>query len=94
MHPRHLFVCTGPTCSQDGAEETLHRLQEATLACRARVRVTLCRCLGQCGQGPNMVVYPDGVWYARVGEKEVERIVSEHLLNDQPVVSLIHIPVD
>ena len=75
---RHLFVCTGPTCSQAGAEETLQRLNDRLRG--QPIQVTLCRCLDRCGEGPNMVVYPDGVWYRGVDPEAAERIVREELL--------------
>lgn len=92
----HLFVCTGPTCSQQGAEETLQTLQQKLEEhhLRKNVRVTLCRCLGQCGNGPNMVIYPEGTWYGRVEEKEVDRLVKEHLIEGKILSRLIQIPVD
>ncbi|MCG3114556.1 MAG: (2Fe-2S) ferredoxin domain-containing protein [Candidatus Manganitrophus sp. SA1] len=92
----HLFVCTGPTCSQQGAEETLQILQQKLEErhLRKNVRVTLCRCLGQCGNGPNMVIYPEGTWYGHVEEKEVDRLVKEHLIEGKVLSRLVQIPVD
>ncbi|MBI3804246.1 MAG: (2Fe-2S) ferredoxin domain-containing protein [Nitrospirae bacterium] len=92
----HLFVCTGPTCSQQGAEETLQTLQTSLEKhhLRRSVRVTLCRCLGQCGNGPNLVVYPEGTWYGHVEEKEADRLVREHLIEGKPLSHLIQLPVD
>ncbi len=92
----HLFVCTGPTCSQEGAEETLHLLQKnlKDKKTQGRVRVTLCRCLGQCGNGPNMVIYPEGTWYAHLDEAGIEQIVREHLGEGKIVARLLHDPVD
>jgi len=80
---RHLFVCTGPTCSQAGAEETLQRLNERL--CGQPVQITLCRCLDRCGEGPNLVVYPEGVWYSGVDPEEADRIVREDFLASPPV---------
>jgi len=41
--------------------------------------VTKVKCLDQCGQGPIMAIYPDGVWYGGVDEECARGIVAEHL---------------
>jgi len=92
----HLFLCTGSTCEQQGAEELLQTLQRRLRhnGLLKKVRVTLCRCLGQCGNGPNMVIYPEGVWYGSLGESEIEQIVHEHLIGGEAVQGLVQIPVE
>ena len=42
-------------------------------------------CLGVCSNGPIVVVYPDGIWYAAVTPELLERIVVEHLKQNRPV---------
>ncbi len=92
----HLFVCTGTTCEHQGAEEILQTLQNELKqnGLLKKTRTTLCRCLGQCGNGPNMVVYPEGIWYGGLGEGEIKQIVVEHLIEGKAVKKLIQIPVD
>lgn len=40
--------------------------------------VTNCGCLGPCFDGPNAVVYPDGVWYAELGPDDAAGL-ADHL---------------
>ena len=90
---RHVFVCTSgdwcPAVDGDGlgVHARLKRLvAEAGLA--GRVRVNKSGCLDQCGHGPMVVVYPEGVWYWGVQPEDAEEIVREHLLGGRPVERL------
>lgn len=96
----HLFLCTGSTCAQQGAEESLQylrgQLQEKNVK---NVRLTLCRCLGQCGNGPNAVIYgsatsPEAVWYGRLVEGEIDLLISKHLLRGDILSHLVFTPAD
>jgi sirohydrochlorin cobaltochelatase len=83
---KHVAVCTNQTCAADGAPAVLERLrQEARDSEECDARVTRSSCLGQCGDGPNVAVYPDGVWYQGVAPEDAERIVSSHLDRDRIV---------
>ncbi len=67
------------------------------LACLARglgadVAVTTSGCLGPCFEGPNVVVYPDAVWYQGVTVDDVPELV-EHLAGG-PVVERLRRPDD
>lgn len=83
---KHVAVCTNQTCAADGAPTVLERLRQAARdseECDARI--TRSSCLGRCGDGPMVAVYPDGVWYGDVDEDDAERIVSSHLDRDRIV---------
>ncbi len=94
---RHCFVCTrGEWCpSVDGDGIGVHAaLKEAVKAAglRDRIRVNHSGCFSQCGNGPMLVVYPEGVWYAAVTPSDVDEIVREHLLGGRPVERLRYAP--
>lgn len=56
-------------------------IQQRLLVRRASgVLVTPCGCLGPCFDGPNAVVYPDGVWYGNLTVEDADAIV-EHLVS-------------
>ena len=84
---RHLFVCTNqvasgkPACGRRGGTELLAAVQREILSRHASgVIVTPCGCLGPCFDGPNAVVYPDGVWYGALDESDAKAIVA-HLVD-------------
>lgn len=91
---RHVFICTSTTCAEGdplGLRLHMHQLLRKKLGpdFEKKVRVTKSLCLGQCGHGPNMVVYPEGIWYKGVKLKDIPEIVEQHLLGGKPVERLI-----
>jgi len=83
---RHLFICTNdvasgkPACGKRGGDAILAAVQRRLLERGESARVTGCRCLGPCFDGPNAVVYPDGVWYGGLDEGDADALV-DHLVD-------------
>ena len=77
----HVLVCKHKTCVRQGGKASARALKRALHEqdLSGRVMITKVKCLDQCGRGPVMVVYPDGVWYGRVDEEAARHIVAEHL---------------
>lgn len=86
----HIFVCmqerppVGPRgcCMYRGSRSVAEafRREIAERHLDGRVALTPTVCMGVCGGGANVLVYPDGVVYAGVKEADVAEIVDAHLV--------------
>ncbi len=94
----HVYVCDQkkpegvPCCSARGSARVIEALiKEITSAgLDDEVQVTVCGSLGLCDRGPNMVVYPEALWYSGVQAEDVPAIVQEHFKNGKPVERLLN----
>ena len=97
---RHVFVCTNrrpvggrPACGNRGGVDLAAALRHE-VASRPElwgtVAVTACDCLGPCFDGPNAVIYPEGVWYAGVTAGDAAAIAVEHLAGGRVVERLVY----
>ncbi len=95
---RHVFVCTGKSCTAVGATEVKREFEELLEAEGLRygksskgrnpegaVVLTECGSVGFCSIGTAVCVYPEGVWYGQVRARDVPEIVEEHLKNGRIV---------
>lgn len=69
--------------------QKLFKLKLAERGLRGKVRANQAGCLDQCEHGPNVVVYPDAVWYGRVTADDVDEIVESHIVGGRPVERLM-----
>jgi len=93
---RHVFFCGQSGCCKDKEEakvagRILARAAKASRESESPFEVTRVECLSLCVQGPLCVVYPEGIWYARVDEKAARRIVEEHLERGEIVEELVFV---
>ncbi len=85
---RHIFVCRHSrakrhprgSCGEFGSDELLvaltHELGKRRL--HENLMVTSCACFGPCEDGPNLVVYPEGVLYSHVQASDVAELFDVH----------------
>ena len=90
-HARHLFVCFGRRCMEEGSPEAHHLLvdllAERGLASGPNyVKVSRSKCLSPCQAAPVAVTYPDGTYYCQLTPDTIPTFVDQVLIagNDLP----------
>ncbi|MDY7007667.1 MAG: (2Fe-2S) ferredoxin domain-containing protein [Cyanobacteriota bacterium] len=83
---RRLLVCQNRTCRKQGSAKVLAAFQTFDLP---NIAVEKSGCLGQCGNGPMVLVLPEEVWYSHVHIYEVSAVVERHLVAGVPVKKML-----
>ena len=81
-----IFVCTnwrqdGACCSKRSSGAVLDALKRYVKenGLKGKVRVSQSGCMDLCSQGPNVMIFPDGLWYKDVQMKDVPTLIQNHL---------------
>jgi sirohydrochlorin cobaltochelatase len=88
---KHVLVCGNADCASRGSISligTLRRLVKIH-GHEQSIRITKTACMGRCGEGPTVAVYPDGIWYRSVNADDAAELVQQHLVNDKLVARLV-----
>ena len=88
----HVFVCTNDrggekkSCADNDSQLTKAKLKQAVdeKGWNGKVRISTSGCMGLCGNGSHVMIYPQKVWFSEVLPDDVDEIVSaiERILAD------------
>lgn len=95
----HVFFCCNQRapgerecCNDKGAtalrDYAKQRAKELKLSGPHQARINMAGCLDRCGEGPVLVVYPEGVWYRYRDRSDVDEILNEHIAQGRVVERL------
>ncbi|MBI4482949.1 MAG: (2Fe-2S) ferredoxin domain-containing protein [Acidobacteria bacterium] len=84
---RQIFMCINnrhgesPSCGYSGSEEIVEELKKIAkqLNLKGKIRVAKSGCLDLCAFGPNLMIWPDGIWYMKVTKEDIPAIVETYL---------------
>ncbi len=100
---KHVFMCTNSRepghkrgcCAEKDAEDLRNYMKaEAKQMGLEGVRINSSGCLDRCEIGPNVVIYPEGVWYRCSNFEEIDEVLQTHLAEGGRVERLMHQPED
>ncbi|MBI4411675.1 MAG: (2Fe-2S) ferredoxin domain-containing protein [Deltaproteobacteria bacterium] len=83
-----IFVCTADkdegksSCVRRGSKETLAVLKEELVRRNLQfdMKAVPCGCFDLCERGPNLAVYPEGIWYSGLSKDKVADFVETQLV--------------
>jgi NADH:ubiquinone oxidoreductase subunit F (NADH-binding)/(2Fe-2S) ferredoxin len=78
----HVLVCVDPECLQKGAHEINDALQDELVAqgLISEVQVLETSRIGGCANGPEIMVYPEGIHYSGMTPDDIPFLVEEQFL--------------
>ncbi|MFZ0963796.1 MAG: methyltransferase [Terriglobia bacterium] len=94
----HVYICDQkkpegvPCCPGRGSAATIEALRKEVAArgLADEVQITTCGSLGICERGPNLVIYPEGVWYTGVRPEDVPELVESQFVQGRALDRLVN----
>ena len=92
-YEQHVLICTdgkSKQCKRGGP--AVRKAFEQAIKARKLGRQVLVSEIGHvggCKLGPNVLVYPEGVWYGGVEPRDVDEIIEQHILGGHLVERLL-----
>ena len=84
---RHILVCNNVDCLNRGGQQVFEDLHARVAESGVDVDVKQYPCFGGCDYGPNIVFYPDKVFYSGVKPPDLDEMM-EHVRGGAPVARL------
>ena len=88
----HVFVCTNDrggerkSCADNNSQLIKAKLKNVVneKGWKGKVRISTSGCLGLCVNGPNVMIYPQRIWFQEVFPDDLDEIVSalERIMTD------------
>jgi len=88
----NVTLCGGTGCTAAGSlkirKAFVDEIKNRGLS--GEINILLTACNGFCAQGPIMIVYPENIFYQKIGVADVPLIVEEHFIKGRPVERLMY----
>ncbi len=90
MYRVNILCCAGTGCTASHSKQIFDNFKECIQKydLKDEIKVIQTGCFGLCQKGPIVAIYPDKIYYSHVSPDDVEKIVTEHLLQGRVVKDL------
>ena len=82
-----VIVCRGRSCRKYDSEGVFANFKQNL---PPDVELISVPCLGQCGNGPMVLVESEQIWYSQVHPDEVAKVIQQHLIGKRPVQAMLY----
>ncbi len=86
-----VLICGGAACiashSHEIKSKLIEKINEKDI--EDEINIVETGCMGPCELGPVMVVYPEGSFYVKIKEEDIDEIIESHFLKGRPVKRLL-----
>ncbi|BAU63553.1 hypothetical protein STA3757_09180 [Stanieria sp. NIES-3757] len=84
---KKIIVCLGRACRKYHSQSVWDAFKSNL---DSEVELIPISCLGQCGNGPMVLVEPEQIWYWQVSPDEVPLIIKQHLQQQHPIKDMLY----
>ena len=90
----HILVCNDPVCTSKGSMEIMQALKDeiSSKGLQDEVQVLDTPRIGNCEDGPEILVYPEGLHYIHLKKDQIPFLVEEQFLKGRPVTDFLAPP--
>ena len=82
-----VLVCLGRSCRKYNSQQVFTNFKQDLPPDAELISVA---CLGQCGNGPMVLVESEQIWYSQVHPDEVATVIDNHLIGKSPVKAMLY----
>ncbi len=86
-YKRIIFVCCNQRdegkecCNNKGGSEIRDKLKRAVAEYGIKQKIRVCKsgCMGQCGTGVNIMIFPDNIWLKNLTTNDIPKIINDYI---------------